>query len=163
VSGDHGRRQKAAEHAVAWVDAHKSAAVTQSGDVNIEDLGRQISRSCRPSRRRHGRYGSQLAGLDLSRSRAPSRSRARQSQDHAYGDPDHASDGQRSGQATQPTAAPAGSRPARRTITAACRRAGAPTRPTVERPRGLGLVGIAILLLVLAAVVAAAVFLLRRS
>ena len=158
--------QKAAEHAVAWVDAHKSAAATQSADVNIEDLGQQI-RQILQAVPGGGMAGTvlRLAGLDLSKIAGTITVESEGSRKTMHmAIPTMRLTGNDQGQATPPTAAPAG-QPAgaaddRPPPVGVLER---PHAPTVERPRGLGLVGIAILLLVLAAVVAAAVFLLRRS
>lgn len=158
--------QKVAEHAVQWVAAHKSTAVTQSVEVNIEDLGRQI-RQILQAVPGGGMAGTvlRLAGLDLSKiagSATIEGEGGRKTMQMSL--PTMGLTGNDQGKAPPPTEAPAG-QPARapddRPQPAGIRER--PHAPTVERPRGRGRVGIAILLLVLAAVAAAAVFLLRRS
>ena len=155
--------QRVAEHAVAWVATHNSAAVTQSVEVNIEDLGRQI-RQILQAVPGGGMAGTvlRLAGLDLSKiAGSAAVEGGRKTMQMTL--PTMGLTGNDPGRATAPAAAPAG-QPARapgdRPQPAGIREH--PHAPTVERPRGRGRIGVVILLLVLAAV-AAAVFLLRRS
>jgi hypothetical protein len=158
--------QKAAEHAVEWVAAHKSAAVTQSGDVNIEDVGQQI-RQILQAVPGGGMAGTvlKLAGLDLSKIAGTVTIEGEGSRKTVHmALPTMRLAGNDQRKATRPTEAPAG-QPARapddrpQHVGVLERQHGR----TVERPRGLGLVGFSILLLVLAAVAAAAIILLRRS
>jgi hypothetical protein len=158
--------QRVAEHAVEWVAAHKSAAVTQSSEVNIEDLGRQI-RQILQAVPGGGMAGTVLrfAGLDLSKIAGTATIEGEGGRKTMHMTlPTMRLTGNDQGQATPPTEAPAG-QPARAPDDPP-QPVGVRERPharTVERPRGLGRVGVAILLLVLAALAAAAIFLLRRG
>ena len=157
--------RKAAEHAVAWVAAHKSAGLTQSGDVSIEDVGQQIRQILQsvPGGRLAG-TALRLAGLDLSKLAVTIEGEGSRKTMH-MALPTLSLTGKDQGKSIQPTEAPEGQaarapddRPQQHVSVLERRHDG-----TVERPRGLGSAGFAILLLVLAAVAAAAIILLRQS
>ena len=158
--------QKAAEHAVEWVANHKSVGVTQSVDGNREDVGRQIEQILQavPG---GGIAGTLLkfAGLDLSKIAGAVTIEGEGTRKTIHMTlPTMRLPGNDQREATPPTDASEGApahapddRP--RHVSVLDR----PHGRTVERTRGLGIVGLAVLLLVLAAAAAVAVILLRQG
>jgi hypothetical protein len=161
-----GTDRKAAEQAVEQMASNQSVAVSQTVELNAEDVGRQI-RQILQAVPGGGVAGTILrfAGLDLSKLAGAVTIEGEGSRKTIHMTlPTMRLPGGGQGEAAESVDAPAG--PPAREPDESPRHVSVLDRPharTVERTRGLGVVGAAVLLLVLAAFATAAVILLRQG
>ena len=158
--------RKAAEQAIEQMASNQSVAVSQTVELNAEDVGRQI-REILQTVPGGGVAGTILrfAGLDLAKIAGAVAIESEGSRKTIHMTlPTMRLPGGGQGEAAEPVEAPAG--PPAHAPEESPRHVSvldSPHARTVERTRGLGIVGAAVLLLVLAAAAAVAVILLRQG
>jgi hypothetical protein len=166
LSESMGVHRKAAEQAIEQMVSNQPAAVSQTVELNEEDVGRQIRQILQavPGGAVAGTI-LRFAGLDLSKIAGAVTIEGEGSSKTVHMTlPTMRLPGSSQREAAEPVDAPAG-QPARAPDESP-RHVSVLDRPhdrTVERTRGLGIVGLAVLLLALAAAAAVAVILLRQG